>query len=234
MYRGLCQSRSLALLLCLSRGLRYHASSYEVTFYDKLKDLEQANISEKRAIENDNFIQRDLFRQGKQPKQLEVLRMEVRFGNRSKIKAMLAKLDIKASVTFRELFSAAIAKKMLLHYWQTAVQDMPILAMSQHKPEDLMLAMLAEGKGTAKPAKLLQRLGALVLVRNIGMRGIKSMLSGHCTDRTWQRLKKELEGLDMTTSMKYAAIRNVSNALAQFEPLKLAPFQAGSSAGKAV
>ena len=109
---------------------------------------------------------------------------------------------------------------------------MPLLALSQFKPEDVMQAMIAESKGAAKPAKLLQRLGALVLVQSIGMRGVKAMLADHCNARTWQRIKKELDGLDMAASMKYAAIRNIAHALAQFEPLKLNAFQTGSCAGK--
>jgi hypothetical protein len=32
-------------------AIRYHANCFEVTFYDKLKDLEKARYSEKRAIE---------------------------------------------------------------------------------------------------------------------------------------------------------------------------------------
>lgn len=41
-------------------SLKFRTNSYEVAFYDKLKDLERAKISEKRAVEEDNY---------KQPKQ---------------------------------------------------------------------------------------------------------------------------------------------------------------------
>ncbi len=208
-------------------AIRYHANSYEVAFYDKMKDLEQAAVSEKRAIEPDNAIQRNLFNTVNCPKQLEVLRMEVRLGNRTKIKKVLALVGVPDGVAFQDLFSAATSQKVLLHFWGKATQDMPVLALSQFRPEDLMLSMLAEGKGNAKPAKLLQRLGALALVKSIGMRGVKAMLIDHCTPRTWQRLKKELEGLDATATMKYAAIRNMTVVLSAYDPLRLASMQAG-------
>ena len=41
--------------------IRYHANSFELTFYDKLRDLEKARYSEKRAIECDNRVQLGLF-----------------------------------------------------------------------------------------------------------------------------------------------------------------------------
>ncbi len=202
-------------------AIRAHANNHEIVFYDKVKDLEQARISEKRALERDNIIQRDLFQRVNRPRQLEVLRMEVRLGNRAKIKALLAQLGIKAGMTFQELFSAAIAQKVLLHFWYESTRDMPLLALSQFKPEDIMLAMIAEGKGTTKPAKLLQRLGALMLMRSIGMRGMKALLGKHCTSRTWQRFKKELEGMNLASSMNYLAVRNVQRCLDDFEPLRM-------------
>ncbi len=38
-------------------SFKWHCNSYEVTFYDKIKDLEMAQKSDKRAIEDDNRIQ---------------------------------------------------------------------------------------------------------------------------------------------------------------------------------
>lgn len=38
-------------------AVKFHANSYEVVFYDKIKDLEQARISEKRTIESDSRVQ---------------------------------------------------------------------------------------------------------------------------------------------------------------------------------
>ena len=40
---------------------KWHCNSYEVVFYDKIKDLEKARQSEKRALEKDNAIQLQLF-----------------------------------------------------------------------------------------------------------------------------------------------------------------------------
>lgn len=213
-------------------SIRFHANNFELAFYDKIKDLQQAGISEKRAIESDNMFQPDLFSKGKYLNQLEVLRMEVRIGNRTKLKTMLAKLNIKADMTFQALFSADISQKILCHFWQRSTQDSPLLAFTNFKPEDIVQAISTESKGKVKPAKILQQLGGLMLVNSIGLRGAKVLLEKHCNSRTWQRIKKELEGLDTPTNMKYSAMRHVETALADFAPLKLKAYQTGSCANK--
>ena len=43
-------------------AIRYHANCFEVTFYDKLKDLEKASYSEKRAIERNYGAQLEILK----------------------------------------------------------------------------------------------------------------------------------------------------------------------------
>ena len=57
--------------------LHYHANSYEVVFYDKMKDMQQSLTSEKRAIENYNAFQLDLFKSFASKKHLEVMRAKL-------------------------------------------------------------------------------------------------------------------------------------------------------------
>jgi hypothetical protein len=201
-------------------AIHAHASSYQVTFYDKMHDIKQAlSKGEKRAIERDYDIQRDLFH--RLPKALQVLRLEVRLGNRAKIRALLQQLDITAELNFASLFNEDIAKRVLLHYWHSFTGDMAVLAMSRYAPEDIYSAMLAESEGTTKPAKLLQRLGMLKLVESIGMRGAKTLTCQHADAKTWQRIKKDVKDMDTLSSLKYSAIRDASGELADFKPLRI-------------
>lgn len=202
-------------------SIRYHANSYELTFYDKIKDMQQAKISEKRAIENDCAIQQDLFAKICTIKQLEVLRMELRIGNRTKLKSLLREIGISVNMDFESLFSESISQKMLLHFWQKIRKDIPTLALSNFKPEDIYYALLKESKGKAKPAKLLQQVGALAMIQNTGISGLYSLVSTHSNDRTWQRMKKDIAKSDLLCRMKYLAAINVQRCLEEFEPLKI-------------
>ena len=73
--------------------IHFHCNSYEVAIYDKIKELEQAKISEKRSIENENIIQLDLLSELKEIKPFEVLRIEIRINTRNKIKQTLKSLN---------------------------------------------------------------------------------------------------------------------------------------------
>ena len=213
-------------------AIRYHSNSYELAFYDKIKDMQQAKKNgSKRAIEDDYEMQRDLFAKVSTQQPLEVLRMELRIGNRTKLKSLLQAVGIISDMRFESLFKQAISQKMLLHFWHKISQDMPMLALSHFKPEDIYHALLTETKGNAKPAKLLQQIGALAIIQNVGMRGLHSLISSHSNDRTWQRMKKELEKTDVSCRMKYAAALNVQRCLETFKPLKIEEYTGKKMAG---
>ena len=95
-------------------AIRYHANSFELVFYDKLKDLERAQYSERRGLEKEygaGLLQRA--RAKLLPKELEVLRMEVRLGTRAKIKSVLEHTGISAEACFESLFDADVAQRVL-------------------------------------------------------------------------------------------------------------------------
>ena len=95
---------------------KWHSNSYELVFYDKIRDLEYAKKSDKRSLEKDNSIQLHLYDELHNKKMFEVLRMEARLNNRRKIQQILKVLNIKAPLTFKGLFKTNIARKVLLHY----------------------------------------------------------------------------------------------------------------------
>ena len=63
--------------------VRYRTNSYELCFYDKLKDLEQSKKSEKKAFEKNSTSQVHIL--DKIPQNTQILRMEVRLCNKSTI-----------------------------------------------------------------------------------------------------------------------------------------------------
>ena len=71
--------------------IKFHCNSFELTFYDKLKDLEQSKISEGRSYENDNIIQYTLFDDFPKKEPFEVFRIEIRLNKRYKIESELIK-----------------------------------------------------------------------------------------------------------------------------------------------
>lgn len=200
-------------------AIRFHATSHEVIVYDKIKDLERGKTSDKRAIENDNHGQLSLLSTPfKKP--FEVLRLEVRLGNRRKIKNVLERLDQSRPMTFESLYSSDLAKAVLLDYWRKITPDVPLLACSGFASGELYDA-LARDMPKAKPTQILSLVGALSIIHKEGMRGLRTRLEGHSTSRAWYRLKRQLGQLSVTSHMKYNALRVAEGHLLAFTPLNL-------------
>src|SRR3989344_2720740 len=122
---------------------KWHSNSYEVAFYDKIKDLEMAKKSEKRAIENDNAIQLNLFETFKERKRLEVMRMEVRLNKRQKIGQLFRTLGIQSELTLKNLFSPTIAQQVLLHYLdELESKRLPLFDYKPTSPKSLLVDLV--------------------------------------------------------------------------------------------
>ena len=200
-------------------AVRFHANSYEVVFYDKIKDLEQARISERRAIENDNWIQLGMLKDGGLPKGLEVLRMEVRLNTRRKIKSLCDSLGLSPPQTFRDAFRQDIAQAALLHFWGLIERELNIVSLSRHRSEELFRLLTTSGE--MKPSKALQVLGGLSLIQSIGIRGLRSLM-GKTSDRTWQRLKKELGNYPLPSGQRPQMMHHIRESLIEFSPINIA------------
>jgi len=207
------------------QAIRYHANSFEMAFYDKLKDLEQAKKSEKRALEKDNAMQFDLFESGRFPKNLQVLRYELRLGNRRKIKADLRKVGVDCDLTLENLFSKTLAQKLLRHYWQEITSMWNMLAMSHDKPEDLF--RILHRNHDLKLNKIFQIVGMAVIQKSVGVRGLRSLIEEVTGSEAWYRLKRDIEKLDLPKNHKFHAVGHIERTLTEFKPVKLADHELG-------
>jgi hypothetical protein len=213
-------------------ALHYHTNTTDIVFYDKIKDLLRAKISEKRAIEPDNAIQRDLFAiPSKFTKPLEVLRMEVRLGNRTKIREIFGRVGIKAEPTFAGVFEGSIAKSVLMHFWANVRRDLPLMGWSGAKtPEQILDQLVIYSAGRSRPSKLLQQVGYIGLINSVGSRAAVAALSRHCHPRSMQRLKRQMRSLKVPENDGYCALSQVDEALERFETFRLRNFQSGKAA----
>jgi hypothetical protein len=68
----------------------------------------------------------------------------------------------------------------------------------------------------------------------VGIRGAGAALSRHCSQRSWQRYKRELKALPVRPAGSFRALIQVDLALSQFEPLRMKDFQASATRGSVV
>lgn len=196
-------------------AVKFHANSYEVVFYDKIQDLKQSCISEKRAIESDNHWQQDLLKT--LPKDLQVLRMEVRLNTRRKIKSLCESLGQRVPETLSEVLSQELAKAVLLHFWNLIEQELNILSFTRERPENLFRQLTQSGM---KQSKVLQTIGAMAIVESVGMRGLKSFFT-KTGSRVWRQLQKEIENYPIGQSLNIEICKQIRQSLIDFPPIQM-------------
>ena len=176
-------------------------------FYDKIKDLEKAKLSSKRALEKDNEVQLNLFESFKTRYKLEFLRMEVRLNQRAKIKQLFKKLNINADLTFQKLFKPAIAKKVLLHYFDTLEQNRSPLLNFKTMDDKKFLAQLAINNPDVTPKEAMLFFGFKKALEACTLRELK-MVIGKNNQQAWYRFMKSIEKIKLpSTQSSFGALR---------------------------
>ena len=196
---------------------KWHANSYEIAFYDKIKDLEQAKISSKRAVEKDSSLQLSLLKSFQQRRNLEYLRMEVRLNNRTKIKQLFKKLNIAADLTFKKLFKPAIAKKILLHYLDEIERKRPILLDYKVSSDKALLVDLIFNNPDMSPKQIMQLYGLKQALNIMNPRELRTIFTRSNT-RGWHRLIAETQKAKLPHAP--SPLRGLREQLVKFEMVK--------------
>lgn len=196
---------------------KWHCNSYEVVFYDKIKELEQAKHGSKRSIEKDGTIQLKLLEKLAHRNKYEILRMEVRL-KRPKIKQLLAKFGIKADLTFKALFKPAIAKKVLLHYLDELESKRPPLLDFKAKNDAALLVALCYNNPELGPKQILQLFGLKKALETMTMRELQ-VLFERFTKRSWTRLLADAKKIKLPIANNPFGKMRVQ--LVKFKPCKL-------------
>ncbi|HZW60654.1 MAG TPA: hypothetical protein VFF04_00330 [Candidatus Babeliales bacterium] len=195
---------------------RWHCNSYEIVFYDKIRDLEKAITSSRRAIEQDNEIQLMLAHRFQKRKKLEFLRMEVRLNKRQKMRHLFKKLGIAQNLTFKKLFKPAISKKILLHYMDQLQSRRPLLLDYNPKNSKAFLADLIFNNPTMNHKQILQSIGLKQVLETVTLRELRVMFK--CSDRSWYRFLEEMNKIQLPIARN--PLKVIREQLEKFKPLK--------------
>lgn len=182
---------------------KWHCNTYEVAFYDKIKELEKSD--------------KNIIRNLRSKKKLEILRMEVRLNNRKRIRHLFKKLTIKAELNFKSLFKPAISKKVLLHYMsELESKRLPLIDFRATSDKALLVALLFNNPDLSH-SKILQMYGLKKILEIVNIRELRNMLGAN--DRTWYRLISGANKVNLPASNSpFDVIRECIN---EFKPVKM-------------
>lgn len=208
-------------------GLYFHTDSYEIIVYDKIADLKK---SQKRAFDKEPTIYQPTLFEPLQEKVKELLRLEIRIGNKIKLLNILKTFGYERDqLIFKNLFSQDLAKKVLQKFWQDYFEDKRLKLLDLKIEPDELLEQILKRSGTRKISllKALGITGAYVVGQKGNIRKLRSTIEQYYSPRTWQRLKKDIKKLDTIEGINsYKEISNqINNCLNTFDTFRLKDVQ---------
>lgn len=202
---------------------KLHVNSWELAFYDKLKELDLTKKNDKGSIENDNAIQLGLFNNLTMSKPFEVFRMEARLNKRSKIKNILSAVGRNEEITFKSLFSSKLSQAVLLHFLDYIEKARPKLLDYKPREPKALLPDIIINNPDFSPRKQVMLYGLKQTMDMYGMRELRSMF-GKQKNREWYRLVNESKKIKLPKTQD--VFQTLRKHLMLFESLKLVDFQA--------
>jgi len=201
----------------------YHCNSYELVFYDKIKDLQQSKISPKRALDKTGSIQLSLLDEiEKSKKPVEVLRFEIRLGKRIKIKSLFNKLEIKNDLTFQSIFNKSVSKSVLNYYWNEIYSNISLAQIKDSDNLSVVQKILETKK--MKPIKALGIVMALRIIQEDGAEELKKLFKRHTSSNTFGSLKKDILSLNLPKNIKVQGLQQVNQQIDEFRSVKMAEY----------
>lgn len=202
-------------------SFKLHTNSYEVMFYDKIKDIKNAKLSEKRAIEKENTIQLNLFDKPHISKYFEVIRMEVRLNKRQKIKQLFRLLNIDSELTYKNLYSETISKNILIHYLDEIERNrLPLLDTEKKSVVNFLSDLVITNPGLSLK-KIIRLFGIRQIFAEVPMRELRVILNKY-GDRNWYRLISEAKNIKIPSAIN--PISTLRTNIINYHPLKLINF----------
>ncbi len=168
-----------------------HTNTLDVVMYDKVADLRQSKVSEKRSHEEDNYTQLHLIEEFDKHPNVTIPRWEIRLNRRSRIRQELKKIGVDEDLRFSHLYSTDISRKILLRHWQKVVDQVPCRTSHTYTATQILTAY-KQSEPNMKFAKA-SALTLMQLLRNEakGERAVRNLIEGLFGIEQYYRLKKK-------------------------------------------
>jgi len=195
-----------------------HTNSLDVAMYDKVAELRQSKVSEKRSYEKDGYIQLSLLDELDKHRSTTVARFEIRLNSMKKIRNELKAIGSNSDITFRELFSTDISRKILLRHWSNIFDLIPKALLDTDTPEQLLLN-IAKADPAMKAREALAIMGLRLLANNQEERYVRNLMEGLFTPSQYRRLRQKSREPLNATQLK--TLIQVTNTLTAMTPVSI-------------
>lgn len=182
--------------------LHIHTNSVDIALYDKILDLKQSNISEKRSFEKDYYCQKDLLKNIDNLPQ--ILRFEIRINS---VKYLKKEFQTTNKVKLSDLTTTKQAVQTLLNYWGWLLDKVPKLQIYSHSSFNDLLNSSRKG---FTPLSTLAYVGVqAILAENYDLRAFRVFFEKQYGKHSWNRIKPFLEPINNNYLKEFVLIENI-------------------------
>lgn len=190
-------------------GLHMQTKQYGISIYDKTAEL-------RHGLEADVLKTLSLSH--------NVVRLEVRFMHKAKLRTFLGDLGLHGPLTFRKLFSSKVSKAVLMRFWDGMIsKDAVTLFSRQGSAKEILRDVLVVQRGI-RPVRAIYLVGLIILSQDGGgIRELRAILANHGVRETWYRLVKSLRqiGDDLATLRPEEWFEQMEAQLKAYKPVRL-------------
>ncbi len=154
-------------------------------------------------------------------KSFDVLRFEIRFMNKQKLKSIFKELKIpfEEPFTFQDAFHMENARKILEHHWNILMIDLKILEFVEMQPIDRWNQIMQSSKKRT-PLKVLALAQLAEMLSNNAYRAVQNQFEAQYSRKTMKRLYDELKEFQGKKNT-FTFIPIINEALKTYKPLQI-------------
>jgi len=206
------------------QALQLYAKTHELTFYDKISDL---NKPSQRAVEHEALrSDKQLYREIKKTdRSLQIFRMEVRLKQKEKMNEVLLRCGFQKNPTFKDIFKNEVSQKILQHYWNHYIEDKNLFLFAVSSKPLEVLKRLSRHHPNLSSSKLLELVGLYMLSRDDdgGIRALRSVFENEIGKKDWNRISRNFDYFREEGFVDHylGFIQEIQKYLEGFKPFKL-------------
>lgn len=195
-----------------------HTNSLDVAVYDKIADLKQERISDKRSYESDGYVQMQMLERLKNTSYLSVARFEVRLNSLRKIRAELKGLNFQGTPTFSELYCTDISRNILFGHWSKVLSNIPFIHLDNQTPTQLLLN-IAKANPKMKAREALATVGLRMLLNENDNRLVRNLMEELFTPSQYRRLM--IKSKESLRPYQIRALIRIGNDIKAMRPVNI-------------
>lgn len=204
--------------------LHIHSNKFEFVMYDKVRELMQSKVSEKRSVDKQPYIQFSLLDEIALVD--NYFRLELRLNTTKVIKEKIKDFAtdyVEVIPTFKSLFNRNLSQQILSNYWNKQIRQRYIqTSWKEENYYDKVIGMKALNPNLSEN-QLMFISSVNEMIGRVGIQSVRSIFgwigkNGY----KWSRIKELLNKLEFPTDKLYI-IKDIDSQLKEFSLFRALP-----------